>query len=94
MIIILTIQDGSVRTLPVQAFAIAQAATHEFRPGRHGDLRLDLLRQYPPELGMVPAEIVPGSIAMFADAGAQAFDLCDQLLRRHPDEIIIHAQPS
>src|SRR5689334_1799167 len=56
-IVFLVVHRGA-RGLPVERLTIADAAAHEFRPGRHRDHRLDVLGQQCPHIRMMPAEIV------------------------------------
>src|SRR5258708_4891348 len=73
----------------VSDFPIGDAAAQKFEPRRHRNGRIDLFRQRPPELGVVPAPIVTRAVAMGADAGTQALHLPDQLVAGEPVEICI-----
>src|SRR5688572_21697740 len=83
---------GALRVgkLAIERLPIANAAAQELRPGRHGGLRITALGQQTPELGMVPAELVPSAVTMRAYAGAQTAYLGDQLVARRCVEILIH----
>src|SRR5258708_12577190 len=78
------------RDLAVQGFTIGHAASQEFGPRGYHHGRVDLFRQQPPELRVVPAQIVTRTIAMGADAGAQPFHFLDELVSGEPIEIGIH----
>jgi hypothetical protein len=81
-----------VRELLVERLAVTEAAPHELRPGRHGDPRLQRLRQEPPEGGVVPAEVVSAAVAVSAYAGAKALDLVDQLFTGEHVQVVVHVQ--
>src|SRR3546814_7115656 len=61
----------------------------ELRPFRHGDLRLDPLREQAPEPRMVPAKRVQAAVAMLADAGTKALRLLDQPVAIHFEQIVV-----
>ena len=86
------IRPRRVRQLLVERLPVLDAARQEFRPGRHRRHRVRLLGQQAPELGVMPAEVVAGRIAVLADAGAEFLHLRDQLVAREFVEIGVHAQ--
>src|SRR5262245_10585822 len=88
--IILLVVHRSVGGLPVERLAVADAAAHEFRPGRHRDRRLDLLRQQRPHVWVVPAQIVAARVAMGSDRRAELPHLRDQRVTVHAVEVVIH----
>src|SRR5678815_664778 len=69
------IGDVTVERLPV-----ADAASEELRPFRHGGKGIRALGEQPPELRVVPAELVAGGVAVLPDAGPQALHLREALL--------------
>ena len=44
LILIFFVQNARLRQFPLQRFAVFEAAAQEFRPGRHGDVRVDALQ--------------------------------------------------
>ena len=84
------IVDRCVGPLAFEQLAVLHAAAQELGPRRHGDLRIDAFRQQAPQLRMVPAEIVARTVAMLADALAQALHLGDQRLAAQPLQILVH----
>jgi hypothetical protein len=75
--------------LDVKRLPVPDAASHELGPV--GDLRLWIrgFRQEPPELGMVPAEIVPGAVPMPPDPFSQTQNLVYELLAREYREFLV-----
>ena len=49
-----------------------------------------LLRQQPPQLRMMPAQRMPGTVAVRPDAGAQSLHLGDERLAAEGVEILVH----
>jgi len=84
---------GSVRCLFVERLAVTHAAPDERGPLGNHRLRVRPLRKQAPQTGVVPAQLVLGAVAMFADARAQLLDLADQLLTSHLLDIFVHAGP-
>lgn len=76
-----------VGRLLIQRLTVAKAASEELRPV--GDRRdgVGVLGEEFPEIGMVPAEVVAGGVAMFADAGAQAANFREEFVACHGFEI-------
>src|SRR4051812_40059650 len=87
----LLVVGRGVRHFPNEAAAERDAATHELRPRRHRHIRRNRLRQEPPELRVKPAKRMAGTVAMLADAGAQALHLGDQSRAVQAVEILVHA---
>src|SRR3546814_8850155 len=85
----LPIRSRRIRPLAVEVLAVAQATAQELRPFRHGDLRLDPLREQAPEPRMVPAKLVQAAVAMLADAGTKALRLIDQPVAIHFEQIVV-----
>jgi hypothetical protein len=75
--------------LGVEGLAVGDAASEELWP--FGDNRdgVGRLRQESPELGMVPAEVVSGTVAMFADTSSQAEHLLYELVTRESIEFCV-----
>ena len=82
-----------IRSLFVEGLAITQTATQELRPLRDGDLRHQGLRQKLPQLRMMPAQFMSGTVAVFADTCPELFNLGDQLLPGHAFKVFIHKDP-
>src|SRR5688500_7295494 len=82
-----------LRRLLVQRLPIADAAAQELRPLRYHREGVGLLGQQPPQRRLVPAELVQVAVAMSSDAPPQRFDLLDQLIARHPVEVLVHSAP-
>ena len=74
----LVLSTRRIRKLAIERLAIPEASPQELGPVRDGWKRIACLRQKTPESGMMPAELVTGTVAVFADAGAQSFDLSDE----------------
>lgn len=69
--------------------SVGDAASEELWPFRHDRNRVGRLGQEPPELGMVPAEVLSGAVAMLADAASQAEHLPNELISRKLIEFCI-----
>jgi len=80
-----------VRSLLVERLAIADAALHELRPVGNDDGRIGSFGQQRPQVWVMPAKFVACAVAMFSNALAKAFYLCQQLFVRHLLEIVVHA---
>src|SRR5262249_27926576 len=89
--VILLVQHRRVGELPLQRFAVLEAAAQKLRPGGNRDRRIDPLGQETPELRMMPAQIVPARVAMLANALSQAPDLRDQFLAVHALEVVVES---
>src|SRR5688572_29377925 len=76
--------------LAIQRLPVPQAAAKKLGPFRDGDLRCDFLREERPQVGVVPAKLVSGAVAMPADASAQTADFSDQLLPREVVDVFVH----
>jgi hypothetical protein len=63
----------------------------ELRPVRNDWHRVGGFREQPPQVGVVPAQLVPGGIPVPADPVPQPSDLGNQLFARHPIQIAVHA---
>src|SRR6266508_1292857 len=83
------ISPRRVRQLALQRFAIAQAAAQKFWPGRDGHFGRDPLGQQAPEIGMVPAQVVTGAVAVRADARSETLHLRDQLVAAQCFEVAV-----
>ena len=83
-----------VRQLLIERFAIPQTPTKELRPLRHTWKRVALLGKQPPQIGMVPAQLVSGAVAMRPDSGTETLDLGHECLSIEIRQILIHFQPS
>jgi hypothetical protein len=62
--------------------AVGDAASQELGPLGDDRDRVGRLREESPELGMVPAEVLSGTVAMLSDASAQADHLMYELVTR------------
>lgn len=56
------------RCLRVQRLPVTDAALEELRPVRHDRHRVGGFRQQPPQVGVVPAQLVSHAVAVLADA--------------------------
>src|SRR5882757_2405780 len=75
--------------LAVQRFPVSQASTQEFWPRRHRDFGRNRLGQQSPKLGMMPAKIVAGAVAVRANAGPQTFHLSNKSLAVPTIEVMV-----
>jgi hypothetical protein len=69
--------------------AIADTASQELRPLWDGGHGVGGLGQETPELGVVPAEVVSGAVAMLPNAVPQALLLPDEILMREGIEVSV-----
>jgi hypothetical protein len=83
-----------VRELSIQRLPVPQTTSQELRPGRHGQIRIDVLRKKLPELGVVPTQRVPGAVAMPTDSGAQFLYFREQFVSRELCKVFVpHFSP-
>lgn len=80
--LVLAIFGRRIWQFAIERLPVSHAAAQELRPGRDGNLRLDALWQQSPELGMMPAELMPAAIPMLPDPRPETLDLPDQLRAR------------
>ena len=78
--------------LRIQRLPVLDAAPDEFRPGRNDGNRIGLLWQQPPKARMMPAEVVKLGVAVLPNAVPQHPHFFDQLLARHPVQVVIHGR--
>ena len=76
--------------MPVERLAVPQAPTQELRPLRNVWQRVAGFGKKTPELRVVPAQLMPGTVAMFPNTGTKAFDLRDERLSIEIDKVFIH----
>jgi hypothetical protein len=75
--------------LLIKRLAVPETALHEHRPLGHVRLRIGGVGEEPPELRMMPAEIVAGAVPVPPDALSQTQDLLDEFLPGELLELII-----
>src|SRR5215213_8861595 len=83
-------RSRSVRRLLVQRLPVPDTTLQELRPLRYHGNRVRLLRQESPERRMMPAELLPRTVPMLPDSLPQLLDFVEELLPRHPFEILVH----
>jgi hypothetical protein len=71
-----------IRKFSIQRLPVPHTASQELRPCRHGQIRIDLLWKKFPELGMVPTQLMSGTVAMPANPGAQFLHFGGHLVPR------------
>src|SRR4030095_8728969 len=81
---------GAAGRLPVERLAIPEATPEELRPLRNRGKRIGALGQQPPQLRMVPAQLVAGGVPVLPDACTQALHLGNELLAGHRLEVLVH----
>lgn len=86
---IFPVMGRGFRRLSFQGFPVLHAAPEEFRPGWHGNLRLDPLGQQAPELRMVPAKVMAATIPVLPDTGPEALHLGDQFVPALLQKIVV-----
>jgi hypothetical protein len=74
----LLLSTRRVRKLAIERLAIPEASPQKLGPIRDGWKRIACLRQKAPESGMMPTELVTGTVAVFANSCAQSPDLCNE----------------
>lgn len=78
------------RQFTIQGFSVLDASPQKIRPRWNCDFRSHTLRQQPPKVGMMPAEIMTAAVAVLSDASPQPLDLIDQLFTGHSVQIFVH----
>src|SRR5699024_4993080 len=86
----LGIVDPNLGSLLIERLPVRNASAHELRPGRDGNVWIDLFGQGPPKIGMMPAQVMPRTVAMLTHRGAKLHHLSQQLVSRHGLQILIH----
>jgi len=84
------IAEGGVGGLFVQGLSVVAATLEKTGPGRNRGKGIGFFGREAPKVGMMPAELMEGGIAMDANAFPQPDDLLDQPLRGHVSEIGFH----
>lgn len=74
----------------IECRPIRDAAAQKLRPWRNRDIRGDRLRQQPPKLGMMPAQIMTGAVPMRPNACPEPFHFRDQRLAIHTENVFVH----
>lgn len=77
--------------LTIEHRSVPDAAFHESRPRWNPGPHVDLFRQQPPQIRVVPAQVVTRTVSMGANACAKAFRLGDQLLLCQGFQIFVQA---
>lgn len=90
----LAVVNGRVWQLALERFSVAQATAQEPWPRWYGYLGFDALRQQAPKLGVMPTEVVAGTVSVAADASAQSPYLGDQLIAVQSIKIAINIHGS
>ena len=90
---VMLLRSRSNTRLLVKRLAILHAASNELRPVRYDGNGVALFREESPERRMVPAEFMPGAVAMLTDTSSQRLHFIDQLLTRHAFEVLVHTAP-
>lgn len=90
---VLPVVNRGVRRLGLQGFPVLEAAADEFRPRRHGNLRIDPLGQQSPKLRVVPTQVMPTTIPVRPDSGPEALHLGNQFFLAHIQEIVVLHHP-
>src|SRR2546430_818664 len=85
----LLVGPGRGRELDIERLPVPDAAPQELGPVRNLRERIRGFGQEPPELGMMPAEIVAGAVPMPPDPFPQTKDLVDQLVARECRELLV-----
>ena len=78
------------RQLPVERLAVAQASAKELRPVGDTGLRIGLFWQQSPQLRVMPAELLPRTVAVGPDALAQPPDLGYERVAIEGRQIVVH----
>jgi hypothetical protein len=86
----LVVDSRSVWQISIERLAVLQTAPEELRPRRNTRQRVALLRKQPPELRVMPAQVMSGAIAMRANAGAQFPDLRDERFTVEVGKVFVH----
>src|SRR5262245_25778293 len=81
---------GRVRQLSIERLAIPDAPAQKLRPLGYAGKRIAFSGQQSPQFRMMPTELVPGTVAVFANSGAQPLHLGNQLFSIQVVEIFIH----
>jgi hypothetical protein len=76
-----------VREISIQRLAICRTPAQELWPRGNTRERVAPFRKKPPECRVVPAQLVPGAVAMRADAGAQPFYFGDERFTAQVDQV-------
>lgn len=90
LLAILCVVGFGLECLLIKRLAVRDASTQELRPRRDGDVGLDPFRQGPPEIRVMPAQVVSRAVAMVAYGAAEFDHFSDQLFSHHALEIVIH----
>ena len=89
---VLAIDPWGVGSLGVQRLPIGHTSAQETGPLGHLDRRLQPLGQEGPEIGVVPAEVVPRRVAVIPDPCPEPADLLPQLLHGQGLKILVHVR--
>lgn len=86
---IFPVMDSGFRRLSLKGFPVLDAPPEKFRPGRHGNLRLDPLGQQAPELRMMPTQVMAATIPVLPDSSPEALHLGDQFVPALLQKIVV-----
>jgi hypothetical protein len=82
-----------VGQLFVERLPVTDAAPQELGPGGNGEPRVERLREEPPEVRLVPAQVVSAAVAVSPDPVAEPLHFIDELFPRERVEIVVHVSP-
>jgi hypothetical protein len=90
MLLCFDIRDRRVRQFAIERLPVSNAAAQERRPCRHGYPGLQRLGKKAPEVRVMPAEVVPGTVPVRPYARAKPLHLGDEFLTAHRIQVVIH----
>src|SRR5258707_850926 len=88
---VFAVVNGRSGQFMVERLPIFETPSQKLRPWRHRHLWVDAFRQQTPQLRMMPAQVMPRTIAVGANAGSQSLHLRNQRLAVEAVQIFVHA---
>src|SRR5262249_26903319 len=86
----LDIRARNIWKFPVECLPILDTAAQKLRPGRDCDILCTRFGKQTPKLWMMPAQIVPTTVAVGTDAGPQPNHLGNQFFSGPVLDVLIH----